>query len=237
MTEQEDGPEAPRFSVKIGRVKGSHFTIAENVYMDSPKPEEPAKPPPALRVLLLGSSPFDVGLGRIRADREFRAIRDAAGEALLHLGAYPAASAADLKAAIDRPHPDVLHLCCHGDSTTMLFETPDGAPHRVPVDSIVARLARYRDEAGLRLRCIVLAMCHSAEAAPRFAAFADSVVGWKGEIDDRCAVRFAAEFYRVVARRTADTFGGSARLAAAEVRADDSLPCSDIQERLFVIGQ
>ena len=209
MTDERDAEMV--FNIKRSKVK-----VYNKPQMGGAEPPKTTEPIP-LRVLLLGSSPFDVGLGRIRADREFRAIQDAAAEPVLRVVARSAATADDLEFVLAEPRPDVLHLCCHGNSATIMFSTPSGAPHPVPVDSIVARLESYRDNADLQLRAIVLAMCHSADVAPRFAPFADTVVAWEGEFADECGIRFAAEIYRAAARGYASTIGRAARLAAAEV--------------------
>ena len=222
---------------KIEMAEGSHLSVNKDstVYHGGAPAAERAEPV-ELRVAMLGASPYDVTLGAIRADREFRAIRDAAGKKALRVGAHFAATAADLNVVLNRPRPDVLHLCCHGNSRMMMFETLEGDPHRVSVDSVVERMTSYHDDAGLRLRCLVLSMCHSAEIAPRFAPLVETVIAWRGEIDDRCAIAFAGEFYRIAAGRHAPTLGAAARTAAMEVRARDDLPCRDVTQRLVVIG-
>jgi hypothetical protein len=161
----------------------------------------------ALRVLVVGASPS--GTGRIRPDREARAI-EAAGNHLL-VRYCPAAAATDLRHALEF-QPDILHLACHGRGTDLVFEDTFGAEHAVPARDVAGTLRLYRDLGKVRLRGLVLGSCDSELIAADFAGVAERVVAHSGPLDDECAVVFAGHLYAALAH-TAD-LGAAARLAA-----------------------
>lgn len=137
------------------------------------------------RVLVVGASP--AGTGRLRADREARAIREAAGS--LTVDYWPAAQVTDLRRMVESAC-EMVHLVCHGESGHLVFEDSYGEPHRVPAEQIAGLLRVYG-----RLRALVLASCDSEAVARRFTTTADTVIAHRGPLDDETAVVFAGELY------------------------------------------
>lgn len=144
------------------------------------------------RVTLVGASPDEGDV--VRADRELRELRAAARLGHLEVSAILAAGISDLRVLL-REKPDVLHLSTHGDGTHLFFESALGERQRVLVAEVTAALAGYRDYGGVRLTGLVLASCHGESAATAFLDVAESVVAYRGPLEDACAVRFTRKLY------------------------------------------
>ena len=145
-------------------------------------------------VLLVGAAPD--GLPPMRPDRDLAEAIRAVRHSGITVDYRPAADVTDLDVLATEP-PDLLHLACHGDGEFLIFEGPAG-PLPVTVDDLVAMLAGYARAAGRRPRGIYLASCHGAAQAERFAAVADQVVAFGGEVADGCAPAFAGHLYRAL---------------------------------------
>jgi hypothetical protein len=166
------------------------------------------------RVLVIGASPH--GYGRVRADRELRAIQQAAARTGLTVECCPAADVADLRRVLDL-RPDVLHLVCHGEDENLVFEDTFGEAHQVPANQVARMLRAYREHAGLRLRGLVLASCDSEAVAALFTGSAAVVVAHRGPLDDTAAVSYAGDLYGLLDRVTG--LDDAARIAAAQTAA------------------
>ncbi len=152
------------------------------------------------RVLLVGASP-DEG-DTVRADRELREIQNAARLGHLEVASVLAAQVSDLR-IISREKPDIVHLSTHADGESLYFESPIGEPQRTAADEVVATLAEYRDTSGVKLSGVVLSSCHGEGIAGSFLAIADSVVAFRGLLDDACAVLLTRRIYEEL-RETPD---------------------------------
>lgn len=215
-----------------GRITVLHGGVYVEQYHGS-REEPKTEPRKGIKVLFVGASPFDIGLERLRADREFRAISAVAQPGRLTVANRTAATVDDIAAVLDE-RPDVLHLSCHSKGDTLLFEDPHGEPHPVPVDSLVARIRAYREFGGLTLGGLVLSACRSDHFADRFAGIVDTVVAWRGDLDDECAILFAKALYRAMGRDSAPALGDAARMAVVEVPDSDS-HCRSLADQLMVV--
>lgn len=193
-------------------------------------PQKAAKGRDRWRVLFVGASPAGEQFDRIRADRELRELQQVAELGHLVVAARPAAAVTDL-AGLLAERPDLLHLSCHGDGRHLIFEYPDGEPHRIPADRVVAVLRTYRENAGLSLRGIVLQACRSADMAEQFRSVADTVVAWRGDLDDDCAVTFAGRLYREL--RDVPSLAAAAKIAA--LHTTFTTPCAGAAEALVTL--
>ncbi len=182
-------------------------------------------------VLVVGASPQ--GLQRVRADRELRAVQDAAQVSGLAVHSCPAADVTDLRRIL-AVRPDILHFACHCETGELIFEYASGREHRVTADAVTETLRTYRDEAGTRLRGVVLGACSGDVIADAFTAVADTVVAHSGALIDDCAVAFADELYRSL--RHAGGLGPAARIAARHV-ADQRHACDRMPTALIVRSQ
>lgn len=181
-----------------------------------------------LRVLVLGASP--TGTGRIRPDREAKAIEAAAGDRLL-VRYCPAASATALQQALDF-RPDIIHLACHGTGTDLIFEDIFGEEHAVRADDVVSTLKLYRDLEQVRLRGLVLGSCDGDRIASGFADVAERVVAHGGPLDDECAVIFAGQLYQTLGRLP--DIAAAALLAAQHAVLTDET-CAGLKARLLIL--
>ncbi len=194
---------------------------------------QPAHEP--IRVFFAGASPFDIALDRLRADREFRAIQRHERPDALVLSSRHAAGVDDLNAAL-RERPDVLHLACHFAEGTLRFEDPVGDPHPVPVAALRQRFDAYHRHAGFTLSGLVFSVCESADFAEGFVGVADTVIAWRGLLDDDCAIAFADRMYRELSRDPGQRLGNAARLAAVEVATSEN-GCDNLGDRLVVLSR
>jgi hypothetical protein len=145
-------------------------------------------------VLLVGAAPD--GLPPMRPDRDLAEAIRAVEHRGISIAYRPAADITDLEVMATDP-PDLLHLACHGDGEFLLFEGTDG-PRPVAIEDLIAVLASHAGTAGRRLRGLYLATCEGAGQAERFAAVAEQVVAFAGEVPDSCAPAFAAHLYRAL---------------------------------------
>lgn len=182
-----------------------------------------AEPPPA-------GAP-DRPVLAIRADRESRLIQQAQSLGHVTVDVRLAATVDDLAMDPAEP-PDILHLICHGDGSSLLFADAFGDPRRVPAADVADLLAAYRRHAGVRLAGIVLNACSSAPIADLFTPLADTVVAHRGAIDDECAQMFAHRLYRTL--RDVPDLADAAALAAAHLAADGS-GCHGIRDGLVLL--
>ncbi|WP_440099024.1 effector-associated domain EAD1-containing protein [Streptosporangium sp. H16] len=191
----------------------------------------PSETVTATRVMAVGASPR--GHLRVRADREARAIQEAARLGHLDVLICPAAQAADLK-RLREFQPDILHLSCHGDGKNLIFEDVHGGEHPVPAGDVVETLRHHREAEGGHLRGLVLGSCHSVEIASRFTEVADQVIAHRGELDDACAIAFARHLYEDLHR--IPDLGRAARNAARDaVNTDHS--CTGVLTGLVVLPE
>jgi hypothetical protein len=182
------------------------------------------------RVLLVGASPDDEV--RIRADRELRALTSAARPGHLAVSSVLAAAVTDLQEILS-VRPDLLHLSCHGEGDELIFEDAWGEAQPVSAAQVARTLDLYRAQAGVRLSGLVLGSCDSASIASVFAPVAEVVIAHKGELDDECAVRFAAELYAELNRTP--SLAAAARIAAHHTGQSGDEICALLEQRLIVL--
>jgi len=184
-----------------------------------------------LRVLVVGAQPH--GQQRLRADRELRAVLDAAELGHLQVDSRPAAAVTDLRRLLDHP-ADVLHLACHGDGGDLLFEDATGEEQRVSAVELARTLTAYRDHGRVRLRGLVLGSCHGDQAITPLKGLTAEGVAHTGIVDDDCAVAFAGHLYREL--RHATGLASAAVLAARHTVLEDDL-CQSLEDGLVVWPQ
>jgi hypothetical protein len=148
-------------------------------------------PPKVWRVLFVGASPR--GTSQIRADQELRAIREAPVEVRYCAGA----TVADL-AQVRTARPHILHLACHGQGATLLFEDGIGEPFTLHAQDQAETLRMYHQQAIVRLHGVVLNACTSVKAASLLSRQAEVVVAHRDELSNDAAVEFARAMYRVL---------------------------------------
>jgi hypothetical protein len=203
------------------------FRVAFEVTLD----REPGRRvrPEVWRVLVVGADPS--GTERIRPDLDAKAIAAAGSKGHLVVEYCPAAAATDLARVLDY-HPDILHLACHGDGESLIFEDVHGEEHRVAAADVADTLKLYRDLGRDQLRGLVLASCDGGGIAARFVQAARRVVAHRGLLDDICAVTFTRHLYEAL-EHTPDV-GDAARIAAQHTLLTDQ-SCADVVAGLVVL--
>ncbi|WP_394617033.1 effector-associated domain EAD1-containing protein [Lentzea sp. JNUCC 0626] len=188
---QPEQPAEPSRSYRSGRDMYVVERAEGPIYFGAP-PEPETTPPDRspTSVFFVGTSPFDIDLGVLRADREFRAIQ---GEE--RPGALRVVSRTDTDLA---ERPDVLHLA--GPVV--------GGP-----EALARRLRAYRDHGDFTLSGLVLSVSRSAEFADLFDGLVKTVVAWNSDIDDDTAIAFSVAMYRNLVQSSVRSLDAAARVA------------------------
>jgi hypothetical protein len=173
-----------------------------------------AAAPAPRRLLFVGASP--TRLAPIRADRELRRIRQAAGP--LTVRDCPAATVTDLN-MIRTERPDILHIASHGRGPGLVFDDGAGGSHTVHAKAIAEALATYRQELNLRLHGIVLNACTSEQAGELLLPHADVVLAHRDELEDDDGIAFAGALYQALP--DSPGLAAAARIAVRELVRDN----------------
>ena len=124
-----------------------------------------------------------------------------------------AATYADLRKALRKHKPHILHIACHGTSDDQLvFSDGAGASDRVDARIIAELLELYKQDLAL----VVLNACHSSAVAREIAAHVELVISMNSEIYDGSALAFARTLYESIA--DGDNAGLAFKLAVNELR-------------------
>jgi hypothetical protein len=182
---------------------------------------EPSAQGSPIDVLILAANPQVTS--RLRLDEEHRAIenslRGTGRRGAVRTFARFAATAADLREALQEVRPHILHYCGHGENQGLILASDQGADAgaRLSNEDLAETLRILRG----RIELVVLNACSSSSAAALAVRAVGCVVAMDDAVDDQAAVRFAAELYRSLAfgRSVQDAFG-LARLALTERERD-----------------
>lgn len=189
-----------------------------------------------LSVILLGASPFDIALGRLRGDQEFLAIGRTARTGSLRVAARELATANDI-GTILLDKPDILHICGHYSpaDNALILDHPTDTGRSISLDALAARMALGREYGMPTLRAIVFSVGDGADFAENFLDVADSVISWKEAITPECTRSFCALFYSHLAREPQRSLPGAVRLAARDI--SQSAACSRFADRLVLFSR
>ncbi|MEM9489651.1 MAG: CHAT domain-containing protein, partial [Myxococcota bacterium] len=148
------------------------------------------------KLLFLGASPDDKA--RIRTDRELGAIKECLErpgvQPPIELAFEPAVKQSRLIEHLIDHQPDIVHVCCHGQ--TRGLEVEDEAGRSVPVD--VAEFAGAMARLSNPVRCLVMNACDSAQHLDMARAHIPRVIAVHGAVDDRQAIGFSKAFYQAL---------------------------------------
>lgn len=201
---------------------------AEPSRAEPPVPGEGREGHP-LRVLVMSANPL--GKERCGGERDARAAVDALRPTGAEVEMVLAARSTDLRRVLEF-RPRVLHLACHGEGDSLVFEDLHGEAQYVPASDIAEALVHYRDRSEAGLHGLVLGSCDGEHLAPRLTAAAEVVVAHRGRLDDPCAVAFSEHLYHQFAR--VDDLGLAAELASHHVRLTDA-SCAPVADGLLVL--
>lgn len=154
------------------------------------------------------------------ADRKARALSQRLAplidQGLVSLDVELAARADQLQRVLRHRRPDVLHVVCHGESSSdgrrvLRFEDRKGQPRRLGADELGALVS----SAGVRLELVVLEACRSWSIAKALATHTaiDATLGLTEEIETAASTRFFLTFHeaRASGRTIPEAFGDARR--------------------------
>ncbi|HYW11131.1 MAG TPA: CHAT domain-containing protein [Longimicrobium sp.] len=169
-----------------------------------------------VKVLFFAADPLSVDGSRIRLqlDSEARKIKHellmAGHRDSVDFETCWATQITDLRQALNRVKPDVVHFSGHGGAEGLVLVGADGrGPHHVGAAALKQFFQAYRGQ----IRVVVLNACHSHAQAEAIAEAVGCAIGTPSSISDNAAVAFSAAFYSSIA------FGNSVLVAFDQARA------------------
>lgn len=151
-----------------------------------------------VKILFLSANPKNIS--RIRLDEEVREvdeiIRMGDRRDQLELIPHFAVRPGDLRQALLRHQPHILHFSGHGSPTEgIILEDKNGNTKPVSTDALAALFRTIKDN----LSVVLLNACYSAVQAKAISKVVDFTIGMRKEIGDRSAIVFSAAFYQGLA--------------------------------------
>ncbi|KAF3889090.1 MULTISPECIES: SAVED domain-containing protein [Nostocales] len=147
------------------------------------------------RILILSANPTNIT--RLRLDEEVREIETAIERAQqrdqFELRACGAITHRELRRAILRENPQIVHFCGHGmgEEGLVLKDDNTGEVKFVSTYALAELFKLFAD----KVECVLLNACYSEVQAKAIAQHIDYVIGMKQSINDLTAIEFAAGFY------------------------------------------
>lgn len=151
-----------------------------------------------IKILFLTACPKDIS--RIRLDQEVREvdgiIRKGEYREQLELIHHTAVRPADVREALLRHKPHILHFSGHGSATEgIVVEDATGNTNFLGIEVLADLLGVIKDN----LRVVVLNACYSAVQAEAIRQVVDFTIGMRNKIGDRSAIVFSVAFYEGLA--------------------------------------
>lgn len=150
-------------------------------------------PAERLRILFVCAGPNDTA--RMRLEEEIREITTWLNSGpfrdLLSIELVLAARQNDLRHALLRHNPHILHFSGHGSESGILLEDNSGKASVFEFEQLGQLLTAFHDN----LHLVVLNACNSAHRANAILQPVDYVIGMNHKILDRSAINFASAFY------------------------------------------
>ena len=124
-----------------------------------------------------------------------------------------AATYKDLRVALGRHKPHILHIACHATpEAKLVLSNGQGDQDLIAAEVFVGLLEEFKQD----LRLVVLNACHSAAITRQILPVVDLAVGMRGAVQDSGAIGFSAVFYERIA--AGDAVEQAFRLAVNELR-------------------
>jgi CHAT domain len=151
-----------------------------------------------VKILFLSANPKNIS--RIRLDEEVRDVDEIIrmGDCRDQLELIPhfAVRPGDLRQALLRHQPHILHFSGHGSPTEgIILEDKSGNTKLVSTDALAALFRTIKDN----LSVVLLNACYSAVQAEAISQVVDFTIGMRKEIGDHSAIVFSAAFYQGLA--------------------------------------
>ncbi len=171
-----------------------------------------------LKILFLAANP--VNTTQLRLDEELRDIKAALQMATyrdrFQLEAVSATRIEDMRRAMLRFEPQVVHFSGHGEGGSIYVEDKNGNARAVAGDAFANFLTNFPS-----VQCVVLNACYSEELGAAITKTVQYVVGMQTAVEDSAAISFAVAFYDVLG--AGGTYERAFRLAANALELDGTL--------------
>lgn len=149
-------------------------------------------------ILFLAANPKNTE--RLRLDEEIREIQESlqtsSNRALIDFRQQWAARPDDLRQALLRIKPQIVHFSGHGETDGIFLENDAGMALPVSPDALAEFFGLVTKTAPIQ--CVLLNACYSEAQAEAIAAHIPYVIGMNSAIGDRSAVKFAIGFYDAI---------------------------------------
>ncbi len=194
-----DKPNNPQQSIFSNVSVGGNMTVGNinQIYNSRtvPQPIPTTQNSPSQRtILVLAASSTD--MPGLRLDKEIREIdeglRLAKKRDNFKLEQRLAARTEDLRRALLRYEPQIVHFCGHGETDGIFLENDAGTKQLVPKEALT-NLFKLFSKRGVQ--CVVLNACYSDEQAEEISEHINFVVGMSKVVGDKAAIQFAVGFY------------------------------------------
>jgi CHAT domain len=186
-----------------------------------------------IRILLLYSNPKD--LSRIRLAEEVREIEyaiqlSAFRDRFEELKIIHAPRTGDIRRALLKYRPHILHFSGHGSKTKGIFvEDDNGNARSIRPDALAELLSIIKDN----LQIVVFNACYSSTQAAAISRIVDFTIGMQHAVFDQSAIKFSVAFYEGLA--CGRTVSESFQLAINALSLDE-IPDADIPLLLAETG-
>jgi esterase/lipase superfamily enzyme len=172
--------------------------------MSAGEPLEPPTPPLAAKTVLLlavdpGETPPEAFEEELRRIAE--CLQEAAAGRRIEVVPHRGLARRDLAELLLRHRPGIVHFSAYGSPTGEVVPAPEaGRGGPAAPEPVAAELAALLDLLDPPVECVVFDACFAADTAAALTRHAGCVLGTSKRIGDPTALRFAAAFYRGLAR-------------------------------------
>lgn len=146
------------------------------------------------KILFLSSNPKDSD--RLKADKEFRAVKDVlrkgSNRDFFDLRNEPAVTVTTITEAMQYHMPEIVHFTGHGEKTGIVVENARGESQLFSNDGLIRLFRLFKNT----VKCVLLNACYSQEQAKVMSAQGIYIIGMNDVIGDDAAIKFAEGFYQ-----------------------------------------
>jgi hypothetical protein len=178
----------------------------------------PGIPAGALKVLFLAANPLKTR--RLRVDSEERTLLEVAQRSKdmrrrIDVERRPAVRPEDLVPALEGVKPSVVHFAGHGEEKGGIVLDNGRGGKKIVTFEVLGAMFRNFAADGLKVRCVVLNGCFTAEAFEVIGDSVEAIIGSSASIADDSALEFARGFYASIA--DGRSVGAAVRRAKVEM--------------------
>lgn len=177
---------------------------------------------PKFKILMLAANPLNTT--PLRLDEEQReidhALRLSEYRNLFVLQAVFAVRIEDMRRAMLRFEPEIVHFSGHGQDGNIYLEDKNGNARAIASDALGDFFAIFPS-----VQCVLLNACFSEDLAGAITQTVPYVIGMQTEVQDASAISFATAFYDAIG--AGGTFDRAFRIAANALKLEGSLDAAN----------